>query len=144
VPKVISGEKRQTIRKTRKRPFKKGDKLYLYSGMRTKELKNLIFESIWNNLDGNLGDVYLHTVHPRYNPAYQTAYIFCKEVYKIEIVEFTFMLQKKYDIFIDNIHLNSMEVSQLAKDDGFNDLQSFIEFFQTTHGFPFEGQLIRW
>ena len=33
---VRSGKKRQTIRADRKRPFVKGDKIYLYTGMRTK------------------------------------------------------------------------------------------------------------
>ena len=38
---VASGEKRQTIRAPRKRPFKKGDRLYLYTGMRTKACRKL-------------------------------------------------------------------------------------------------------
>lgn len=33
---IVSGQKKQTIRSMRKRPFKKGDRLYLYTGMRTK------------------------------------------------------------------------------------------------------------
>ncbi len=36
---VLSGEKKQTIRKTRKRPFKTGDKLYIYTGSRFKPKK---------------------------------------------------------------------------------------------------------
>jgi len=36
VDKVESGEKRQTIRKRRKRPIKMGNTLHLYTGMRTK------------------------------------------------------------------------------------------------------------
>lgn len=38
---VEKGIKKQTIRAYRKRPFKIGDKLYLYTGMRTKKCKNL-------------------------------------------------------------------------------------------------------
>jgi len=38
---VASGKKRQTIRKRRKRPILKGDTLYLYSGMRTKQVLKL-------------------------------------------------------------------------------------------------------
>ena len=38
---VESGKKHQTIRKTRKRPIKGGDKLYLYTGMRTKSCRKL-------------------------------------------------------------------------------------------------------
>jgi len=40
-PMVESGEKSQTIRATRKRPFKEGDTLYLYTGMRTKVCRKL-------------------------------------------------------------------------------------------------------
>lgn len=38
---VASGKKRQTIRKPRKRQTVPGDKLYLYSGMRTKAVLKL-------------------------------------------------------------------------------------------------------
>ena len=40
-PKVESGEKRQTIRAIRKTPFKEGDILYLYTGMRTRSCRKL-------------------------------------------------------------------------------------------------------
>lgn len=40
-PKVESGEKRQTIRAKRKRPFKLHDNLYHYTGMRTKYCRKL-------------------------------------------------------------------------------------------------------
>jgi len=38
---IEKGEKRQTIRKKRKRPTRPGDKLYLYTGMRTKKCRLL-------------------------------------------------------------------------------------------------------
>lgn len=40
-PLVESGEKRQTIRATRKTPIREGDRLYLYTGMRTKSCRKL-------------------------------------------------------------------------------------------------------
>lgn len=43
-PKVAAGQKRQTIRKCRKRPTVVGDILYLYRGMRTKEAKLLLVQ----------------------------------------------------------------------------------------------------
>lgn len=52
---VEDGTKRQTIRALRKRPFKVGDVLYLYAGMRTKQCKKLATvacvsaEHIWIN-----------------------------------------------------------------------------------------------
>ncbi|XPS85589.1 hypothetical protein Dvar_36070 [Desulfosarcina variabilis str. Montpellier] len=41
-PLVESGEKRQTIRAMRKRPFKAGDRLYHYTGLRTKACRKLL------------------------------------------------------------------------------------------------------
>ena len=44
VPRIESGEKRMTIR-SRKHPIKEGDRLYLYTGQRTKDCQK-IAESI--------------------------------------------------------------------------------------------------
>jgi hypothetical protein len=41
VQKILSGKKKQTIRAMRKRPFRVGDRLYLYTGCRTKQCKKL-------------------------------------------------------------------------------------------------------
>lgn len=41
-PLVESGKKRQTIRAMRKRPFKVGDRLYHYTGLRTKQCRKLL------------------------------------------------------------------------------------------------------
>ncbi len=41
VPYIEGGSKRQTIRRTRKRPFRAGDVLYLFTGMRTKTCRRL-------------------------------------------------------------------------------------------------------
>lgn len=40
-PAIESGTKCQTIRAQRKRPIKKGDKLYLFTGMRTPQCKRI-------------------------------------------------------------------------------------------------------
>lgn len=42
VPAIENGTKRQTIRAERKRPIHVGDKLYLYSGMRTKQCRKIM------------------------------------------------------------------------------------------------------
>lgn len=60
--KVRLGEKQQTIRSLRKRSFKEGDILYLYTGLRTKNCKllgegkcNLVWKiEIW--IDEDLSD----------------------------------------------------------------------------------------
>lgn len=41
IDKIINGEKSQTIRAERKKPIKKGDHLYLYTAMRTKQCKKI-------------------------------------------------------------------------------------------------------
>ena len=41
-PLVESGRKKQTIRAWRKRPFRVGDRLYHYTGMRTKSCRKLL------------------------------------------------------------------------------------------------------
>ena len=33
---------------------------------------------------------------------------------------------------------------KLAKKDGFKDWESFVEFFKTHYGLPFEGEIIKW
>lgn len=38
---VLTGQKRQTIRSYRKRPFKYGDTLHIYTGLRTKSCQKL-------------------------------------------------------------------------------------------------------
>lgn len=46
---ILRGEKRQTIRQVRKHPIKPGDKLYLYTGMRTahcSKIADAVCESI--------------------------------------------------------------------------------------------------
>lgn len=40
-PKILSGDKKQTIRGARKYPIKVGDRLYLYTGMRTQQCTKL-------------------------------------------------------------------------------------------------------
>ncbi|HBS43197.1 MAG TPA: hypothetical protein DEA26_10980 [Oceanospirillales bacterium] len=40
-PDVKSGKKRQTIRRTRKRPIKAGERLHLYTGLRTRSTAKL-------------------------------------------------------------------------------------------------------
>ena len=41
-PLVESGKKRQTIRAMRKRPFQEGERLYHYTGLRTKKCRKLL------------------------------------------------------------------------------------------------------
>lgn len=40
--------------------------------------------------------------------------------------------------------LTGPEVEDLARADGFDRVDDFLNFFQTTHGLPFYGMLIQW
>lgn len=138
VDKVISGEKRQTIRKLRKRPFKVGDKLYLYAGLRTKEALNLVWEG---KLNLKFDDNFLG-----YPP-----YVICKEVQDIEIFEKinlandgTLNYSKSLEILVDGVPVAVEEKDKFIQTDGFTDIWDFWIFFKKTHGFPFKGQLIKW
>jgi hypothetical protein len=50
-PLVESGKKCQTVRAMRKRPFKEGDTLYLYTGQRTKGCRLLIKRECTGSFD---------------------------------------------------------------------------------------------
>lgn len=71
--KVESGEKRQTIRAMRKRPFKTGDKLYLYYGMRTKSCRKL-GEAVCNSVEDvkicKNGVIYINGVGKWFSASY--------------------------------------------------------------------------
>ena len=40
--------------------------------------------------------------------------------------------------------LDRAKLSRLARADGFEDADEFIAFFESRHGLPFDGYLIRW
>lgn len=116
-PAVKAGTKKQTIRSIRKRPFKKGDKLYLFTGMRTKNcvrLKDAICKSV-----------------------------FTIKIYDTSTTKYlAFSIYS--DISIRLFGKNSLEANSFARRDGFKDADEMIEWFQKTHGLPFHGQLIKW
>lgn len=37
-----------------------------------------------------------------------------------------------------------INIDKFARDDGFKSMHDFYNFFETNHGFPFEGALIEW
>ena len=112
-PLVESGEKTQTIRKHRKdgRDPKVGDRLVLYTGMRTKQCRKL-------------GEGRVMSV--RY-----------------------FELDDEGGVHIDHEWIGwhrdpSRTERRLARADGFENFEAMLDWFEQTHGLPFEGLLIRW
>ena len=106
---VESGEKRQTIRKQRKRPFRGGDTLFLYTGQRSRKCRNLLN-------------------------------VRCKSVEPFAIER----TREGFVFTVGNRELDAVAADEMALADGFDDFFGMIDWFERTHGLPFEGVLIRW
>lgn len=137
VPLIESGEKRQTIRLKRKNPIKVGDNLYLFTGLRTKNCKNIITP-------------YSRPYNSR-KTGKHSEYVICKSVEKIKIEENLICLYS--DKYLCGFHyLSTIETKRFIDDDGFkgddfnkfNKWKDFFNFFKTQYGLPFEGVLIKW
>jgi hypothetical protein len=113
--KIISGAKRQTIRAVRKNPIKEGETLYLWWKQRSLEREKL-------------GEAK------------------CLKTTKIQISkDKALKLINAFDYIWQNIPIESPdELRKFAIADGFDNWQQMVEFFETTHGLPFEGVLIQW
>jgi hypothetical protein len=129
VEKIRSGEKRQTIRALRKdgRDPKKGDILYLYTGMRTKSCQRI-------DLDFEYEGVVIDSLYPIMGA------IRCKSSEPILICGIGNIYVGKP--FVD--HLKASESHAIAIADGFNNIDDFNNFFRKNYGLPFEGRLIKW
>ena len=104
--------KTTTIRATRKRPFKKGDKLFLFSGLRTKQCQRLGTVICLRTEDIEISE-------------------FIDEE-NINAVMFK----------IDGSALSRDQVQKIATDDGFEKWEGMITWFRKNHGLPFTGQRI--
>lgn len=116
---VQFGSKRQTIRAIGKRSHATpGQPIQLYTGQRTKACRKLI------------------TPDP-----------VCTAVHSIRIEKFPAKNKHDRDFFqmyLDGETMFRHEVRELALKDGFVSPEDFYQFFDKTHGMPFEGVLIRW
>ena len=131
--KILSGEKRITIRSLRKRPFELGDRLFLYTGIRTKMAKKIAtkicikISYILINSDQN---------------------IFLKPVSYLQAGSSNNIIMSIYDnkkyVPHQNDTLTKQAIENLAKLDGFSSSQEMINFFKDIHGLPFYGQVIHW
>lgn len=112
---VESGRKTQTIRAPRKRPIVVGDRLYLYTGMRTEACRKLgegLVERVeLIHLDRRGSSV--GAEHP--NPMRGSG-----------------------------VWLTESALDRLARADGFAGRKELLDWFDETHGLPFTGSLIRW
>lgn len=130
-PAVESGEKQQTIRAYRKdgRDVKVGDKLYLYYGMRTKQCRKLgeahcISVSRLRLLGRHVATGNVNLLYG--NPGKRSGI-------------------DRFCVASSNDHGNSRRrFNRFAKADGFSSADEMVEWFDKTHGLPFEGLLIKW
>ncbi len=114
--KILSGEKTQTIRVLRKRPFQVGDKLYLYWHQRSKDCEKLgevicteAFR-IWFVVGWKYIGIFVRVERGDYAP------------------------------------LSRQEMDYLARRDGFTDVEEMVAWFRKTYRYinDLKFQVIRW
>lgn len=121
VLKILGGVKRHTIRAKRKIPIKPGDRLFLFSGMRTKQCERVAnvtcskVERIRILVDPRQVQIAWDVTPGRHNPGG----VWCRD-------------------------LSEFEIEKLAKADGFDSADEFFTFFKEAHGPVFQGHLIHW
>lgn len=115
---VVTGAKIHTIRAWRKRPFKVGDPLMFYTGMRTKACRKLRANAV------------------------------CTAASSIIITSGTRLVSiregSRYTSRAGWWTLRDETVEQLARNDGFESVDAFFQFFATATDHFFCGQLIEW
>ena len=115
IDKILSGEKRQTIRKAGKKweNVKPGDKLTLYTGLRTKDCRKL-------------GEAEVDSVED------------------IEIESITRNGGIWARVKINGKYIPAHKTLELAEADGFLWVDDFLRFFHDHYGTNFTGKIIRW
>lgn len=120
---IMGGTKRQTVRGYRRRNPRIGDKLQLFTGLRTKECRKLLAKE----------------------PV-------CSAVDEIEIEISSAISAKIASVVINGIPLNQKEIDDFARADGFKNgplgwtaVHAMGSFFKRYHGFGrFHGVVIHW
>lgn len=123
--KIISDivPKRQTIRAMRRYPIKKGDRLYHYYALRTKNCRKL-GETICKDVQEIQITAKEFTISKKY----------AGKIITVPSIE----------ILTEGITLSTDEANVLARQDGFSDIITMANFWLDTHSLPFKGQLIKW
>jgi hypothetical protein len=115
-PKILDGSKIHTIRRMRKRPFKVGDRLYHFTGQRTKSCQRLR-----ENICSYAYDI------------------------KIEYTILGQFIGVMISLFNNDMQyiLHTGFMKKIAINDGFKSYKEFERFFIDS-GLPLHGQLIGW
>jgi hypothetical protein len=123
--KILSGEKRQTIRKAAR--CKPGDRLQLYTGMRTKQCRKLGDAVCMDVVGIGLSRSHLE-FHEHGSVEIPSERMIARDIARPV---------KLFDV--DNIMPH-----EFAQIDGFSNLDDMLNFFDRNYGLPFEGVVITW
>lgn len=115
IDKILSGEKRQTIRRASPKwaNVKEDDKLTLYTGLRTKACRKL-------------GEAVVESITP------------------IEIKTKAYQMGIMGAVSLANKNLKPCKILDLAEADGFLYIDDFFEFFNEHYGEDFNGVIVKW
>lgn len=121
VDKVADGSKPHTIRAWRKVPFKRGDDLSFFTGMRTKKCRRL-----------RKNERCTCTMPIYINSGRRMVTLFAAKG-----------SHYARRLRIDG-RLNAAEIRKLARLDGFESVDAFFEYFAQPYNGWFNGQLVEW
>lgn len=128
-PLIEKGFKRQTIRPERKNPIKAGDRLFLFTGLRTKNCINLKPTSV-------------DSFYRAWDTKNLNWYVTCKSIDRIKIKEsYSFLLDP---LCVNDNELNREDMNYLADREGFKSIKEFVQWIEKQYGLPFEGVIIKW
>ena len=114
--KVEAGTKQQTIRGFRKYPIQVGDKLYLYTGLRSKDARKLREGECLRN-----------------------------RVIKISRRSITIQERLSRLSYMIKIRFSDLDtLNRFAREDGFKDWVEMKAWWLKIHGLPWTGNLIEW
>lgn len=139
---VESGKKRQTIREDNAwwGKLKPRDKLFLFTGLRTKNARTLITPYSYVFMYGIKDVIRCPGLNdnPAKYPKGKRPYVECKRILKIKI---------SYTVFyVDGFAWTAGSAfgQTLAELDGFKNYYEMKEFFNNLYGLPFKGVIIQW
>lgn len=115
-------------------------KKYLAGKVESGEKRTTIRAYRKDGKDPKVGQTLYHYVGIRTKGCRKLLETECKSVLPIQMIRNGFHIE----IILNQKSINQEEIEKIAKMDGFDCIQDFFDFFETTHGFPFHGLLIEW
>src|SRR5665648_922698 len=115
--------KTTTIRAARKRPFRKGDTLYLFSGMRTKYCIKLGTATCKKVEDVTIIDISPERVDKTFDG---------------------YTIMEGIVVAINGVALTGDQEYAIAVKDGFASTSKMIEWFRKAHGFRLKASVFTW